>query len=45
MRFQEMSSETVSMDEEIRLSTTNAEREKYTPLKTLFGNHCCAQLP
>jgi VPS28 protein len=28
---------TMSMDEEVRLYTTNAEREKYTLLGTLFG--------
>jgi ESCRT-I complex subunit VPS28 len=37
MRFSEMSPATMSMDEEVRLYTTNAERERYTLLGTLFG--------
>jgi hypothetical protein len=37
MRVSEMSPGTMSMDEEVRLYTTNAEREKYTLLGTLFG--------
>ncbi|KAF5378277.1 hypothetical protein D9615_008718 [Tricholomella constricta] len=32
-----MSSLTLSMDEEVRLYTTNADREKYNNLATLFG--------
>ncbi|GLB34497.1 putative component of the ESCRT-I complex (endosomal sorting complex required for transport I), a regulator of vesicular trafficking process [Lyophyllum shimeji] len=32
-----MSSQTLSMDEEARLYTTNADREKYNNLATLFG--------
>ncbi len=27
----------ISLDEEVRLYTTNAEREKYTTLGTLYG--------
>jgi ESCRT-I complex subunit VPS28 len=37
MRVSEMSPAMMSMDEEVRLYTTNAEREKYTLLGTLFG--------
>jgi ESCRT-I complex subunit VPS28 len=32
-----MSPATMSMDEEVRLYTTNAERDQYTLLGTLFG--------
>lgn len=32
-----MSATTLSLDEEVRLYTTNADREKYTLLSTLFG--------
>jgi len=28
---------TISLDEEVRLYTTNAEREKYNTLGTLYG--------
>ena len=28
---------TISLDEEVRLYSTNAEREKYSTLATLFG--------
>jgi ESCRT-I complex subunit VPS28 len=28
---------TISLDEEVRLYTTNAEREKYNTLATLYG--------
>jgi VPS28 protein len=37
MRITDMSSSTMSMDEEVRLYTTNAEREKYNLLGTLYG--------
>jgi ESCRT-I complex subunit VPS28 len=30
-------STTISLDEEVRLYSTNAEREKYSTLATLFG--------
>ena len=32
-----MMSTTISLDEEVRLYSTNAEREKYSTLATLFG--------
>ena len=39
MRITDMNSSslTMSMDEEVRLYTTNAEREKYNLLGTLYG--------